>query len=100
MTLPESGIDRFHNALSRIRIWRKLGSPRAVLLLVSSPYAELIRGLRRTRDNAPHKFAMSELACEIRMMWFFCSCDQIKRNRLSQARDLVWIRNTTGRRVT
>jgi hypothetical protein len=68
--LTESGIDRLHNALSRICIWRKLGSPRAALLLVSSPYAELIRGLRRTRDNAPHKFAMSELSCEIRMMRF------------------------------
>ena len=35
-----------------------------------APYAEPIRGLRRTRDNAPHKFAMSELSREIRMMWF------------------------------
>jgi hypothetical protein len=26
--------------------------------------------LRRTRDNALHKFAMSELSREIRMMWF------------------------------
>jgi hypothetical protein len=65
MTLPESGMDQLHIALSRICIWRKLGSPSIGAAFVRQSLRMADRSLRRTRYDAPHK-----LPSEMRMMWF------------------------------